>query len=92
LASGGMTYEEYPNHNNAQYTTYTYRFDLTAKRDGTTLFKIPYTETFDTTKSKYIPASDTKWKIDNEGDAIFHEIYADGGSIAGWWIDDEKIY
>ena len=92
LASGGMTYEEYPNHNNTQYTTYTYRFDLTAKRDGITLFKIPYTETFNTTKSKYIPASDTKWKINNEGDAIFHEIYADGGSIAGWWIDDEKIY
>ena len=87
-----MTYEEYPNHDSAQYTTYTYTFDLTAKRNGTILFKIPYTSTFNTTKPKYIPASDTKWKIDNEGDAIFHEIMADGGSIAGWWIDNEKIY
>jgi len=87
-----MTYEEYPNHDSAQYTTYTYTFDLTAKKNGSTLFKIPYTSTFNTTKSKYIPASDTKWKIDNNGDAIFHEIMADGGSIAGWWIDNEKIY
>lgn len=92
LASNGMSYTEYPNHEDAQYTSYTYKFDLTAKRNGITLFKIPYTETFNVTKSKYIPASDTKWKIDNNGDAIFHEIMADGGSIAGWWIDNEKIY
>jgi hypothetical protein len=88
-----MTYVETKDNNNkVSYTTYTYRFDLTAKRNNVILFKIPYTENFNTMKSKYIPASDTKWKIDNEGDAIFHEIYADGGSIAGWWIDNEKIY
>lgn len=92
LASGGMSYVEIPNHDEAQYTAYTYKFDLLAKKDGKTLFRIPYTENPTTIKSKYIPASDTKWKIDNEGDAIFHEIMADGGSIAGWWIDNEKIY
>jgi len=36
---------------------------------------------------RYIPAADTKWCIDNNGDAIFHDITADGGQIAGWWID-----
>lgn len=87
-----MTYVEYPSSGKVQYTTYTYTFNLVAKKNDSKLFTIPYTDTFNTTKSKYIPASDTKWKIDNEGDAIFHEIYADGGSIAGWWIDDEKIY
>ena len=73
-------------------TTYTYFFDLTAKKGGQIIFTLPYTDTFDTSKEKYIPAMDTKWYIDNNGDAIFHEIMADGGSIAGWWIDGQSIY
>ena len=73
-------------------TTYTYTFNLTARKSGTTIFNIPYTSTFSTTRTKYTPAADTKWYIDKSGDAVFHEIFADGGSIAGWWIDDEKIY
>lgn len=73
-------------------TTYTYTFDLTAKKGGQIIFTLPYTDTFDTSKEKYIPAMDTKWYIDNNGDAIFHEIMADGGSIAGWWIDGQSIY
>jgi hypothetical protein len=43
-------------------------------------------------KSRLIPAEDFKWSIDQNGDAIFHEITADGGTIAGWFIDNEKIY
>lgn len=73
-------------------TTYTYTFDLTAKKGGQIIFTLPYIDTFDTSKEKYIPAMDTKWYIDNNGDAIFHEIMADGGSIAGWWIDGQSIY
>ena len=74
------------------YTTYIYTFNLTAIKDNITLFTIGYTEEYNTSKRRYIPASETTWKIDNNGDAIFHEILADGGSIAGWWIDNEKIY
>lgn len=73
-------------------TTYVYTFNLAAKKGNTVIFNIPYTATFSTTRSKYTPAADTKWYIDKNGDAVFHEIYADGGSIAGWWIDNEKIY
>ena len=73
-------------------TTYTYYFDLIASKDNFVIFALPYTDTFVDSKEKYVPAADTKWYIDNNGDAIFHEIYADGGSIAGWWIDNEKIY
>ena len=73
-------------------TTYTYYFDLIASKDNFVIFALPYTATFVDSKEKYVPAADTKWYIDNNGDAIFHEIYADGGSIAGWWIDNEKIY
>lgn len=40
----------------------------------------------------YIPASDTKWSIDKNGQAVFHDIYADYGKIAGWFINNEKIY
>ena len=74
------------------YTTYIYTFNLTATKDNIILFTIGYTEEFNTSKRRYVPASETTWKIDNNGDAIFHEILADGGSIAGWWIDNEKIY
>lgn len=77
---------------NQTYTTYIYTFNLTAMKDNIILFTIGYTEEFDTSKRRYVPASETTWKIDNNGDAIFHEILADGGSIAGWWIDNEKIY
>lgn len=73
-------------------TTYTYTFNLTAKINNQAIFTLPYTSTFNTSKNKYIPAADTRWYIDNNGDAIFHEIMADGGSIAGWWIDNESIY
>lgn len=76
----------------AKTTTYTYTFNLTAKKGSTTIFTIPYTANPSGTAYRYIPASDTKWLIDNNGDAIFHEIMADGGQIAGWWIDNEKIY
>lgn len=72
-------------------TTYTYYFNLTAKINNSVVFALPYTTQFET-KTKYIPASETKWYIDNNGDAIFHEIMADGGSIAGWFIDSESIY
>ena len=76
------------------YTTvYTYYFKLTATLNNNTLFIIRYTsELNDKQKNKYIPAADTAWSIDNEGNATFHNIYADGGKIAGWWIDDQSIY
>lgn len=32
------------------------------------------------------------WKIDNAGKGYFHNIEADGGKIAGWQIDDDKIW
>lgn len=74
------------------YTVYTYLFDTVIKSGSTTLFNLQYTSTFNTSMSKYIPAAETKWTIDNNGDAIFHNIRADGGTIAGWIIDNEKIY
>jgi len=39
-----------------------------------------------------VPESSNAWVIDNNGDAIFHNIFADGGKIAGWYIDGERIY
>ncbi len=86
------TYEEQNITSESKNTTYTYTFNLIAKKGGKTIFTLPYTTDFNTSKNKYIPAADTKWYIDNNGDAIFHEIMADGGSIAGWWIDNESIY
>lgn len=75
-------------------TTYTYYFALTASNK----FTIPRQPTADEPqqitpiKSRYIPPQDFKWSIDQAGDAIFHNITADGGLIAGWFIDHEKIY
>ena len=46
----------------------------------------------DYTINFYVPAADNKWSIDKNGQAIFHDIYADYGRIAGWFIDTEKIY
>ena len=42
--------------------------------------------------SRFVRASDTAWLIDNNGNAIFHNVYLDGGTIGGWWIDDISIY
>ena len=79
------------------YTTYTYEFQFTAYINHVAIFTVPYYSQdmpiITTDKlPRYIPASDTKWCIDNNGDAIFHNIMADGGSIAGWWIDSQSIY
>ena len=68
-------------------TTYKYYFSITASGK----FTINY-NTGTTIKQKYIPPSTFKWSIDYLGDAIFHNITADGGTIAGWHIDTEKIY
>ena len=73
---------------NRYNTTYTYYFTLTA----TGKFTIPYNAVLSNIKSRYIPPEDFKWSIDQAGDAIFHNITADGGLIAGWFIDSEKIY
>lgn len=73
---------------NRYNTTYTYYFTLTAPSK----FTISYNTTASNIKSRYIPPQDFKWSIDQTGDAIFHNITADGGLIAGWFIDSEKIY
>ena len=73
---------------NRYNTTYTYYFTLVA----TDKFTIPYNAVLSNIKSRYIPPEDFKWSIDQAGDAIFHNITADGGLIAGWFIDSEKIY
>ena len=69
-------------------TTYTYYFTLIEPNK----FTISYDAVLSNIKSRYIPPEDFKWSIDQAGDAIFHNIKADGGLIAGWFIDSEKIY
>lgn len=71
--------------------TYKYVFNVTAKQNGHDVFTINYNST-QVSKTKYTPASDTSWYIDNKGDAVFHNINADGGKIAGWFVDNESIY
>lgn len=73
-------------------TTYTYYYKLVAYSKNKAIFTISSSTSIQNNLKKYLPKADTKWCIDNTGDAIFHNITADGGKIAGWWIDDEKIY
>ena len=67
-------------------TVYTYQFNL-----NTTGITIPYNAST-SIQSKYIAAHDFSWEINSNGSAIFHDIAADGGQIAGWFIDSDKIY
>lgn len=82
---------------------YTYTFNLSfyypkennnGKIEEVLLFTIPYEEVTENTpqKSHYVPSADTTWTINKDGTAVFHNIVADGGKIAGWFIDNEKIY
>lgn len=77
-------------------TVYTIGFQFTAKNNNNMiLFTIKSSSPVldgENAKERYIPAAETTWSIDKNGDAIFHQIQADGGQIAGWWIDNEKIY
>ena len=91
------TAETYSEGNIPIYTTYTYEFQFTAYIDDIAIFTVPNynqgTPIMTNYKiARFIPAADTKWCIDNNGDAIFHNITADGGQIAGWWIDNQSIY
>ena len=96
----GCKVEPYKEEEITIYTTYTYTFQFIASINGIDLFAVPsYSGTNEKIPSitdkelpRFIPAADTKWCIDNNGDAIFHNIMADGGQIAGWWIDSQSIY
>ena len=82
-----LTPGDNPNEYTKSYKTiYTYNFRIQAS--GMT---IDYDDSL-YARTRYIPAHDFKWAIYSEGNAIFHNVEADGGKIAGWWIDNEKIY
>jgi hypothetical protein len=68
--------------------TFTYIFDFIITNKFTISKDSENTEI----RSKYVEPTEFKWSIDSNGDAIFHNIQADGGMIAGWFIDNEKIY
>ena len=72
-------------------TTYTYTFRFSAVVDENIIFTV-FPSSFATTKDRYVPKADNAWTIDDEGNAIFHNIFADGGQIAGWYIDGQRIY
>ena len=84
VSGNNTTHKEWVN-------TYTWSFSATAKNvSNQKLFTI---QTIATTKhTRQVPASQTIWSINNQGKAIFHDIIADGGKIAGWWIDSAGIY
>lgn len=73
-------------------TDYTYNFSFQSYLNNSILFDAININSTTSVMQRYVPASSTKWLIDNNGDAIFHNIYADGGTIAGWYIDGESIY
>ena len=76
-------------------TTYTYYFNLiggnTTNNNFTQYFEITYDASV-STQDKYIPAHAFGWEVKSNGDATFHNLIADYGEIAGWFIDSDKIY
>lgn len=68
-------------------TYYTFKFKLIND-----YFIIEANASLNSLKPKYTPPSEFKWSIDGDGNAIFYDINAKGGNIAGWFIDEEKIY
>ena len=85
---------ERPKSDNKTETVYVYnyigQFTFKINYDSKLIFEINDTTTIKS--NYYVPAADTKWSIDKDGRAIFHDIYADSGTIAGWFINNEKIY
>ena len=77
---------------NVSYTTYTYNCSFIARLNSTQIFDDINSSSTTTILSRYVPASENAWTIDSEGNAIFHNIFTDGGRIAGWYIDSERIY
>lgn len=74
-------------------TMYTYKFDSTAKKGNFNLFSINADlAVSDIQYPRYYPESTTRWAIDKSGDATFYDIQAKGGTIAGWRIDEDKIW
>lgn len=68
-------------------TRYVFKFNL-----KTNYFTIRANAQLGRIKPKFIPSSEFKWSIDSNGKAIFYDIEARSGSIAGWFIDEDKIY
>lgn len=77
-------------------TTYTYYFNLVVNDKFSISYQVNQGSIEDITpmvlQQRYKPPADFRWSINKNGDAIFHNITADGGTIAGWFIDSEKIY
>ena len=88
LNSDGKTFETVYVYNYTGYFNFTVYYTLNNTRY--TLCGIDSSNTYN--MKFYIPAADTQWSIDKDGRAIFHDILADRGTIAGWYINGERIY
>ena len=81
-----------PESDNNIMTTYVYHYNLYLQINNEVVLQ-PINDRITSEKvDRYVPESSNAWVIDNNGDAIFHNIFADGGKIAGWYIDGERIY
>ena len=77
------------------FTTYSYTFinKIFVKNSNSEIvLTINSSSPHGSNADRYVPAADTDWYIDSNGSAVFHDINADGGQIAGWWISNDKIY
>lgn len=75
----------------AGVTSYTYTFNTNYKINSNIIFTLPATA-ITTNKTRWYAAQQEQWSITADGNAKFYNIDAQYGKIAGWFIDDEKIY
>ena len=77
-------------------TTYTYTFTFTGtipvENSTVQVFSDINYQNISIDATSFIPDKNNAWLIKNNGDAIFHNIYTDGGTIGGWWVDNNSIY
>ena len=75
----------------AKVVVYTYTFNTNYKINSNIIFTLPATA-ITTNKTRWYAAQQEQWSITADGNAKFYNIDAQYGKIAGWFIDDEKIY
>ena len=73
-------------------TTYIYGFSFSPILNTRQIFSSISSSSSTRALKRYVPKADNAWVIDKEGNAIFHDIFTDGGTIAGWFIDGQRIY
>ena len=73
-------------------TVYTYTYKCNLIYNNTVIFTNLNSTIESSTQPRYVKGGSFMWSINSDGSAVFNDMTATYGNIAGWFFDNEKLY